>query len=74
MILAGDALPQIPQEISVGSFNQSKSFGYYENVLTFNVSEVGYRLNRSRIGLITPLLEWEIKREEIAAALQSREQ
>lgn len=45
----------------VGVFN-GKGFGYYENVLAFDVSEVGYHLNANRLGAITPLLEWEVKR------------
>ncbi|MBE9513728.1 MAG: ABC transporter ATP-binding protein [Chloroflexi bacterium] len=33
-----------------------------ENVLTFDISEVGYRLSAKRFGVITPVLEWEVNR------------
>jgi lipopolysaccharide transport system ATP-binding protein len=31
-------------------------------VLTFDVSEVGYHLNPGRLGVVSPVLEWEVKR------------
>ena len=34
---------------------------YHENVLTVEISEVGYRLNASRLGVVTPLFDWEIR-------------
>jgi lipopolysaccharide transport system ATP-binding protein len=33
-----------------------------EGVLTFDVSEVGYRLNLGRQGFVCPVLDWEIER------------
>jgi len=35
-----------------------------EGVLTFNVSEVGYCLNPGRLGIVFPVLEWEVDRVE----------
>jgi lipopolysaccharide transport system ATP-binding protein len=34
----------------------------YDNLLSFDISTVGYHFNRNRQGVITPLLEWEVKR------------
>jgi lipopolysaccharide transport system ATP-binding protein len=33
-----------------------------EGVLTFDVSEVGYILNPGRLGVVSPVLEWEVNR------------
>ncbi len=33
-----------------------------EGVLTFDVSEVGYCLNPGRLGVVSPVLEWEVNR------------
>jgi lipopolysaccharide transport system ATP-binding protein len=50
--------------LSVGAHQSNgKLFGYYENVMTFEISEVGYLLNLNRIGIVTPLLEWEVKQD-----------
>jgi lipopolysaccharide transport system ATP-binding protein len=46
--------------VSVGADDCDKS-DYYENVLAFDVSEVGCSINRERAGVITPLLEWDIR-------------
>ena len=51
--------------LSVGAHIGSiKVFGYYENVLAFDISEVGYCLNLNRGGIVTPLLAWDIRRAE----------
>jgi lipopolysaccharide transport system ATP-binding protein len=34
-----------------------------EGVLTFDVSEVGYRLNPGRLGVVSPVLDWEVNRQ-----------
>ena len=34
----------------------------YDNLLSFDISNVGYHFNRNRQGIITPLLEWKVKR------------
>jgi lipopolysaccharide transport system ATP-binding protein len=50
--------------LSVGAHQSNgKVFGYYENVITLDISEVGYRLNMNRIGIATPLLDWEVKQD-----------
>jgi lipopolysaccharide transport system ATP-binding protein len=45
--------------LSVGA-SDTTVFEYYEHVLAFDISEVGYHLNPGRMGIITPLLQWEI--------------
>ena len=53
-------------QLSVGSYvNNVKKIEYHENVLTFEISEVGYTLNRYRIGVITPLLDWKVEKTEV---------
>ena len=39
-----------------------KVFARQEGVLRFDVSEVGYGLNPHRLGIISPVLEWEVTR------------
>jgi lipopolysaccharide transport system ATP-binding protein len=34
----------------------------HDNLLSFDISNVGYHFNRNRLGVITPLLQWEVKR------------
>lgn len=36
-----------------------------ENVLAFEVSSIGYPLNASRIGIVTPILDWTLERKDI---------
>jgi hypothetical protein len=36
-----------------------------ESVLTFDVSEVGYCLNPGRLGVVSPVFEWEVTRTDI---------
>lgn len=48
--------------LSIGTItNGAVLLDYHENVLAFEISEVGYRLNASRLGVVTPLFEWDIK-------------
>jgi hypothetical protein len=42
---------------------EHKRFPAHENVVTFEVSEVGYLLD-DRAGIITPLLHWEVRPED----------
>lgn len=44
---------------SIGARSSDRRFDYHEKVLAFEVSEVGYKLPSGRVGIITPLLEWE---------------
>ena len=49
--------------LSVVSFiDRVKIIERQEGVLTFDVSEVGYRLNPGRLGAVSPVLEWEVNR------------
>jgi lipopolysaccharide transport system ATP-binding protein len=49
--------------LSVGSYvSDMRLLGHHENVLAFDVSEVGYHLNLDRMGIITPLFEWAVER------------
>lgn len=49
------------------------TLSYHENVLAFDVSPVGYHLEDNRPGIVTPLLDWEVKRidEYVAGPAQS---
>jgi lipopolysaccharide transport system ATP-binding protein len=38
----------------------------HEGVLTFDVTEVGYRLNPGRMGIVAPVLAWEIRANGVA--------
>jgi lipopolysaccharide transport system ATP-binding protein len=49
--------------VSIGARCSERPFDMHENVLMFDVSDVGYRLNGSRVGVITPILNWEISRK-----------
>jgi len=50
--------------LSVASHNNLKSLARHSEVLTFDVSELGYSLNVNRAGVITPMLKWEVSRIE----------
>jgi hypothetical protein len=39
----------------------TKAIAFHDHVLGFDISGVGYHLNPSRIGVITPLLEWKVE-------------
>ena len=59
--------------ISVGSHaGNGKMFGFHENLLAFDVSEIGFPLNLNRVGIITPLLDWEVKRVDDLAQVPCR--
>lgn len=48
--------------ISVGAFiNNVKNFGFYENVIAFEISTEGFTFNINRNGLLTPALVWEVQ-------------
>jgi len=50
-------------QLSVLSFiERVRVIEHYEGVLAFDVSAVGYRLNDKRLGVVTPVLEWEVSR------------
>jgi lipopolysaccharide transport system ATP-binding protein len=47
--------------LSVGFVGSQSAYDICENVSAFEVSEVGYVLNADRVGIITPLLQWEVE-------------
>ena len=50
-------------QLSLLSFiERVKIIEFYENVLAFDISAVGYRLNDKRLGVVTPVLKWEVNR------------
>lgn len=49
--------------VSIGFHIQNmRDWQLYENILSFNVSNVGYIFNEGRLGIITPELKWQINR------------
>jgi lipopolysaccharide transport system ATP-binding protein len=54
--------------VDIGAAASAAGLPFQENVLSFEVSEVGYRMNRGRRGVITPVLQWETSRIGDAAA------
>lgn len=54
--------------VDIGAAASAAGLPFEENVLSFEVSEVGYRMNRGRRGVITPVLQWETSRIGDAAA------
>jgi len=60
--IPGSLLKPGRYQLSILSFiDQVKIIEYREGVLAFDVSEVGYRLTPRRLGVVTPVLEWEVK-------------
>jgi len=58
--------------LSVGALVSGISvLDFRQNVVSFDVSEVGYQLNLDRIGLITPVLQWTVERKDDVKRLQS---
>jgi lipopolysaccharide transport system ATP-binding protein len=56
--------------VTLSSFiDQLKIIAYEEGAITFDVSEVGYRLNPNRYGMINPVFKWETKRIADSASL-----
>jgi lipopolysaccharide transport system ATP-binding protein len=47
---------------AIGGWHESGGEPYYESVLAFDVSQVGYPLNKERVGIVTPLLDWRVAR------------
>jgi len=47
--------------ISLRAFTEGiKMFDKHDNVLTFDISYVGYHMHQNRLGLIAPLFKWDI--------------
>jgi homopolymeric O-antigen transport system ATP-binding protein len=47
---------------SIGGRHESGGEPYYESVLAFDLSPIGYPLNKERMGIVTPLLDWDVVR------------
>jgi len=48
--------------LSIGAGTAERRLAAYENVMSFDVSSVGFHFNENRQGVITPLLEWKVER------------
>jgi lipopolysaccharide transport system ATP-binding protein len=57
--IPGHLLPPGPYRVDLGARNPAVAYCGYEGVLSFEVSEVGYRLPPGRQGVIAPLLGWD---------------
>ncbi len=51
-------------QVHIGARSADVNFPAHENVVMFEVSDVGYTFNPGRIGAITPLLEWVVHRSD----------
>ena len=50
-------------KLTVGAIVKNvKLFELFENILSFDITEVGYNMNSWRKGIITPLLHWEVEK------------
>jgi lipopolysaccharide transport system ATP-binding protein len=58
-------------QVLLGAFAADTWLPAHENALTFEISNVGYPLNRDRQGIITPVLRWDVQR--IGAEARARE-
>jgi lipopolysaccharide transport system ATP-binding protein len=56
--------------LTISAYSPEQDLPLIENLLTFEVSEVGYHLNPRRPGMITPLMKWESARLDAAPAGQ----
>jgi lipopolysaccharide transport system ATP-binding protein len=66
-VIPGNWLRPGRYRVSAGALvNNVKLFCFYENIVTFDISEVGYYLNTNRQGIVTPLLEWQICRSDVS--------
>jgi lipopolysaccharide transport system ATP-binding protein len=60
--------------LTVVSFvERIKTIECLEDVLQFDISEVGYRFNAKRFGAVTPELEWQINRADDEDRIQHRQ-
>ena len=59
--------------VSIVSFVEYiKTIEHQDSVVVFDVSEVGYRLNPGRRGIVSPVFEWEIERTDGISVVQPR--
>jgi len=52
-------------QVSISARNSNRFFDYHDGVLAFDVTQVGYNLNPGRVGMIVPVLDWEIRQVEV---------
>ena len=57
-----------PYRVDVGARSATPPYELHESVLAFEISEVGYTLHPGRLGVVAPLLGWEVTRVEGAHA------
>lgn len=58
--------------VSVVAFiERIRIFERHEGVLTFEISEAGYTLNPGRVGVVYPVLPWELSRSGLAQKLDT---
>jgi lipopolysaccharide transport system ATP-binding protein len=55
---------------AIGGHHETGGEPYYESVLAFELSPVGYPLNKERMGIVTPLLDWEVVRVDKTVGAQ----
>ena len=48
--------------LSIGAATAERWLGAHDNVISFDVSPVGFHFNENRQGAITPLLDWKVTR------------
>src|SRR5579884_286027 len=53
--------------VLIGAHTRRERFPTHENALTFEVSAAGFHLNRDRVGILTPVLPWEVRRVDGAS-------
>ena len=51
--------------LSVGSTSKEVRFPYYDRILNFEVSDVGFFMNPGRVGIIKPILKCEVRRTDV---------
>ena len=50
--------------LSVGALiHNLKALDRRENILSVDISQIGYRLNQDRLGVITPMLKWAVEKQ-----------
>jgi hypothetical protein len=55
---------------AIGGHHEAGSEPFYESVLAFDVSPVGYPLNKERMGIVTPVLDWNVERVDTTNGAQ----
>lgn len=53
--------------VTIAAFTPVQILELHEHLLSFEVSQVGYSLNLNRIGVVTPVLAWDVCRLECSS-------